>query len=159
MSDSITVKETDGKIIFWDIDGTLAPYRWEGQVRDVKCYGEYICPAIEKGLYLNRKPSKHMQKVVFECRAERQYVLGHYTYDKEKHDKIEWLGTHFPEIEDAIFIKTHKSKAEALLKFCKENGISPNQVLFVDDRVDILKEVEAAGIESWHISSFLDWFE
>lgn len=159
MSGFISVNETRGKIIFWDIDGTLAPYRWEGHVGDVECFGEEVCPVIEGGLCLNREPSKHMQKVVMECEAESQYVLGHYVYDKEKSDKVEWLSIHFPEIKDSVFVKTSQSKAKVLLEFCKENGISLEQVLFIDDRIDILKEAEAAGIESWHISSFLDWFE
>ena len=31
-------------------------------------------------------------------------------------------------------------------------------VLFVDDRLAILKEAERKGIQVWHISSFLDWY-
>lgn len=31
---SISIKDTMGKIIFWDLDGTLAPYRFNGHVAD-----------------------------------------------------------------------------------------------------------------------------
>ena len=156
---AITVENTRGKVIFWDIDGTLVPYRWPNGVGDVDHYGEKVCPAIEDGLCLNRHPSKHMQRVVTSCGAKRQFVLGHYEYAKETIDKIDWLHAYYPQIEQAIFIKPTQSKADALIQFCRENDIPLKCALFVDDRIDILKEAEAKGIECWHISSFLDWFE
>lgn len=159
MKDSISVNDTMGKVIFWDIDGTLSPYRWNGVVSGVPGYGEEICPAVESGLFLKREPSKHMQRVVKCCDASMQFVLGHYTYEKEKQDKVEWSHRYFPLIDDSIFVYINESKADALLDFCKAIGVSTKDVIFVDDRIDILAEAESKGIECWHISSFLDWFE
>ena len=49
-------------------------------------------------------------------------------------------------------------KADEILRYCKENDIDLRDVLFVDDRLAILKDAERKGIESWHVSSFFDWF-
>ena len=63
--DSITIADTRGKFIFWDIDGTLAPYRFNGHVGDPNGTnnGQSI-EEIEVGIFLERNPSKHMQKVL-----------------------------------------------------------------------------------------------
>jgi len=49
------------------------------------------------------------------------------------------------------------SKANCIIEYCKEKAIELKDIIFVDDVITILREAERKGIESWHISSFLDW--
>lgn len=49
------------------------------------------------------------------------------------------------------------SKADTILQYCKDHDISLQDVVFVDDVISFLREAERKGIESFHISSFLDW--
>ena len=48
--------------MFWDIDGTLAPYRFNGHILDPNGTNNGMSlKEIEDGIFLDRKPSKHMQ--------------------------------------------------------------------------------------------------
>lgn len=150
--------DTEGKYIFWDIDGTLAPYRFNDHVGspDGKDAG-MSREEIESGIFLNRMPSLHMKYVIGTCRAEKNIILGHITCEKERSDKIWWLKKHFPKINGQIFAEYPCPKHKVIISYCDAMGISLDRVLFVDDTISFLRDTEKAGIRSFHISSFLDW--
>ena len=156
---TIGVEDTRDKIIFWDIDGTLAPYRYNGHVADPEgtSNGQSM-KEIEQGIFFERKPSRFMQSVLRESQAREHIVMGHCICEKEVSDKQKWLDVHYPFIKKRLFAHESKSKAETILNYCRENAIDLQDVLFVDDRLAILKEAERKGIQVWHISSFLDWY-
>lgn len=147
------------KVVFWDIDGTLASYRFKGHIVE-----QHINPMngydneVNNGIFLKRLPSKMMQRVISSSQARSNYVIGHYIYEKEKADKEQWLSKHYPKIEKAVFVPRSESKASALIKYCKDRGILLADVVYVDDEVHSLAEADKFGIECWHISSFLDYF-
>lgn len=60
-------------------------------------------------------------------------------------------------IIDRLFVYTNFSKADCIIEYCKNNKIDLKDVIFVDDNIKFLREAEIKGIESYHISSFLDW--
>lgn len=159
LCESITLNDTRGKIIFWDIDGTLAPYRYNGHVGalDGTDFGQSI-EEIEDGIFEKRSPSKFMQIVLKECQAKEHIVLGHTRCEKENLDKDKWLDLYYPFINKRIFIDEEMSKTNEIIKYCTINNLSLDAVLFVDDTITIVREAERNGINSWHISSFLDWF-
>ena len=77
---------------------------------------------------------------------------------KEKNDKEKWLDIYYPSITKRVFpIYENESKADTIIEYCKNNNISLDEVIFVDDVITILREAEKKGINAWHISSFLDW--
>lgn len=156
---NICAEDTKDKVIFWDIDGTLAPYRYNGHVADPTgtSNGQSMYE-IENGIFFDRIPSRHMQAVLRETQAREHIVMGHCICEKEVSDKQRWLDVHYPFIKKRLFAHESKSKADEILSYCSENGIDLRDVLFVDDRLAILKDAERKGIESWHISSFFDWF-
>ena len=81
----ITVKETKGKYIFWDIDGTLAAYRYNEHVGDPDgTENGMSIEEIEDGIFLHRKHSKFMQKVVGQCQAKKNIIL-------KKKKKRKWM--------------------------------------------------------------------
>ena len=108
---------------------------------------------IEDGIFLARKPSEHMQKVIKECGAKENIIMSHCINEKEK-----WLDIYYPSITKRVFpIYDNESKADTILEYCKSHNISLDEVIFVDDVITNLREAEIKGINAWHISSFLDW--
>lgn len=151
-------EDLENKYIFWDIDGTLAEFRFNDHLASNNSNGHAMTfKEVENGVFLKRKPSLFMQKIVNECNAKEHIIMGHYIWQKELEDKHKWLNIYFPIIERRLFISLNNSKADIIIQFCKENDISLKDVVFVDDSLSILKEAELKGIRCYHISSFLDW--
>ena len=158
MIESITKKETQNKYIFWDLDGTLAPYRFNNHISDPNGTKNGISEQeIEDGIFLKRKPSRHMQQVLKTCMSKRNIIVGHYLNVKEINDKEKWLNKYYPNINDIIWVPMNNSKTEHILSYCNKKDISLDNIIFVDDVIKFLREAEHNKIESWHISSFLDW--
>lgn len=62
---SVEIKDLENKYVFWDIDGTLAPYRFNDHVADPDGTNNGMSiQEIEEGIFLGRKPSRHMQKAI-----------------------------------------------------------------------------------------------
>lgn len=155
---ALTPNDTKNKYIFWDIDGTLAPYRFNGHLCDPdgSKYGMSMAE-VENGLFLTRLPSKHMQNVIKTSGAKEHIVMGHVLVEKEISDKHIWLDKHFPIIKERLLTFENKPKFETIINYCKEKGIDLKDVIYVDDILAYIKEAERNGITSYHISSLLDW--
>lgn len=153
-----TPEDTKGKYIFWDIDGTLAPFRFNGHVSDPdgSKYGMNEAE-VNSGLFLTRLPSKHMQHVLETSGAKEHIVMGHAIREREISDKHIWLDKHFPYIKERLITFEDAPKYETIINYCKEHNIDLKDVIYVDDILPYVKEAERNGITSYHISSFLDW--
>lgn len=151
-------KDLKNKYIFWDIDGTLAPYRFNDHIADPEGTNNGMSlKEIDEHVFLYRKPSQHMQKVVNTCGAKQHIIMGHYRVDEERQDKKLWLDSFYPMIKEQLLVSQDKSKADIILQYCSEHNINIKDVVYVDDVVPFLQESERKGIKSFHISSFLDW--
>lgn len=85
---SIKLKDTKNKYIFWDVDGTLAPYRFNDHVGDPDgTENGMSIDEINKHVFLYRDPSRHMQRVIKECMAKENIVMGHCQIRQELEDK------------------------------------------------------------------------
>lgn len=160
LHDNITKAGLEGKIVFWDIDGTLAPYRFNGHVGD-PCgtnNGQSI-EEVNAGIFYKRKPSKFMQRVVADCNAKQHIIMGHCQATKEMDDKHKWLDWHYPMIKERLLVPGSHSKADAIISYCEQHNIDLLKVVYVDDVIPFLREAEKKGINAWHISSFMDYFE
>lgn len=154
----ITREELVGKYIYWDIDGTLAPYRFNDHIADPEGTNNGMSlKEIDDGVFLLREPSKLMQKVVKACGAKENIIMGHCQVEKEITDKQIWLDRHYPMIKERLLVFEDKSKADTILEHSTKRGISINEIVYVDDVIPFLREAERKGIRSLHISSFLDW--
>lgn len=155
---SLTPEDTKGKYIFWDIDGTLAPYRFNGHVSDPEGskYGMNQTE-VKNGLFLTRLPSKHMQRVVETSGAKEHIIMGHVLSEREIGDKYVWLDKHFPCIKERLLTFENVPKYQTISNYCKEHNIDLKDVIYVDDILIYIKEAERNGIPSYHISSLLDW--
>ena len=158
MNGNAQVKDLKNKYVFWDIDGTLAPYRFNDHVGDPDGTNNGMSlKEIEEGVFLTRKPSKHMQNVLNTCKAKKHIVMGHCQVKKEMEDKQPWLDKYYPMIKERLLVYEDISKAETILQYCRDNEIVLSEVVYVDDVIPFLREAERKGIRSYHISSFLDW--
>lgn len=158
MNGNAQVKDLKNKYVFWDIDGTLAPYRFNNHVGDPDGTNNGMSlKEIEEGVFLTRKPSKHMQNVLNTCKAKKHIVMGHCQVKKEMEDKQPWLDKYYPMIKERLLVYEDISKAETILQYCRDNEIDLSEVVYVDDVIPFLREAERKGIRSYHISSFLDW--
>lgn len=155
---NVLQKDLKDKIIFWDIDGTLAPYRFNNHLGDPDGSDNGMSlKEIDEHIFLERQPSKFMQKVIKTCLAKKHIIMGHCQNRQEMSDKEVWLAEHFPIINEVFLLLQTTSKADTILNYCKENNIDLQDIVFVDDSLTILREAERKGITSYHISSFLDW--
>lgn len=63
--------DLENKYVFWDIDGTLAPYRFNDHVSDPEGTNNGMSlKEISEHIFLTRKPSQHMMKVVYSVEQE-----------------------------------------------------------------------------------------
>lgn len=157
---SCTKSDLENKYIFWDIDGTLAPYRFNDHVADPdRTNNGMSLEEIAEHIFLTRKPSQHMMKVVYSCGTRRNFIMGHCQVQQEMDDKQLWLDKHFPIIrrQDRILTFENISKADSIVEYCAGHRIDLKDIVYVDDVIPFLREAERKGIKSYHISSFLDW--
>ena len=157
---SVRKSDLENKYVFWDIDGTLAPYRFNDHVSDPEGTNNGMSlKEISEHIFLTRKPSQHMMKVVYSCGARRNFIMGHCQVQQEMDDKQLWLDKYFPIIrrQDRILTFENISKADSIIEYCAEHRIDLKDVVYVDDVLAFLREAERKGIKSYHISSFLDW--
>jgi FMN phosphatase YigB (HAD superfamily) len=157
---SVRKSDLENKYIFWDIDGTLAPYRFNDHVSDPEGTNNGMSlKEISEHIFLTRKPSQHMMKVVYSCGARRNFIMGHCQVQQEMDDKQLWLDKYFTIIrrQDRILTFENISKADSIVEYCAGHRIDLKDAVYVDDVLVFLREAERKGIKSYHISSFLDW--
>ncbi len=155
----ISKDDLKDKYVFFDIDGTLAAYRFNDHVSDpLGTSNGMSILEIEDGIFFKRKPSLLMQKVLLENEAKENIALSYCLNEKERSDKNLWLDKYYPMIRKRFLIDLDKNKARTILDYCHDNNILLKDVIFVDDVLDYLKEAERLGIKSYHISSFLDYY-
>ena len=83
--------------------------------------------------------------------------MGHCQNQKEMADKQIWLDKYYPVISERLLVFEDTPKATCIIEYCQKKEIDLKEVIYVDDVIKFLREAERKGIESWHISSFLDW--
>jgi hypothetical protein len=157
---SVRKSDLENKYVFWDIDGTLAPYRFNDHVSDPEGTNNGMSlKEISEHIFLTRKPSQHMMKVVYSCGARRNFIMGHCQVQQEMDDKQLWLDKHFPIIkrQDRLLTFENISKADSIIEYCAGHRIDLKDAVYVDNVLVFLREAERKGIKSYHISSFLDW--
>ena len=156
MNENAQIKDLEDKYVFWDIDGTLAPYRFNNHVADPNGTNNGMSlKEIEDGVFLTRKPSKHMQNVLGTCNAKENIVMGHCQVKKEMEDKQPWLDKYYPMIKERLLVYEDKSKADTILQYCKTHNIDLNDVVYVDDVISFLREAQTNWKNSLLIPNFL----
>ena len=133
------LEKLKGKYVFFDIDGTLSEFRYNDKLfsdDQIGCQSDVI-----SGLD-----------------GENVFILGTVFTNNEAQQKYRWLASNFPniKIENIIFINRAEIKPLVILEYVKHFNWNISDVIFVDDRLDVLREAEVLGIKSYHPSSFVE---
>ena len=109
-------------------------------------------------LFYKARPLKTMQKITQELDSNKVLILGTIVTNNKINQKYMWLKENYPTIkkENIYFISSTMLKPEVILKYCKRYNIDVNDVVFVDDRLDVLRKAEELGITAYHPSSFTE---
>lgn len=149
------------KYVFFDVDGTLAEYRYDNKIYGGRC-SELGCQSLEdllfNNLFYTARPLKTMQKVIEKLDSDKIFILGAIATNNEIEQKYLWLKENYPNIkrENIFFICSTMLKPEVIMECCKHFNIDLKDVVFVDDRLDVLRKAEELGICAYHPSSFTE---
>lgn len=155
------LEKLKGKYIFFDIDGTLSEYRYNDKLYNGGC-SELGCQTLNdllfSNLFLNARPLKTMQDIICNLEPQSVYILGTIVTNNEVNQKYKWLEKHYPSIkkENIIFISSTMLKPDVIIEYSKKLNVSLDNIVFVDDRLDVLRKAETLGIVSYHPSSFTE---
>lgn len=156
---ALKAEDFKDKVVFWDLDGVLAPYRFNGHIMHADIQRNATDEEVDAGVFINRKPCKHVQNIMSSIDAKMQICITQHILEEEAMDKIGWIAKNCPKIDQTILNCMEDKRAIVLEKFCRDNGINKEDVIIVDDDLGHLTETEAAGFESWHVSSLMDFYE
>ena len=149
------------KYVFFDVDGTLSEYRYNDKLYSGGC-PELGCQTLEDLLFSNlfskARPLKTMQNIISKLDSDKVFILGTIVTNNEIEQKYIWLKENYPNIkkENICFISSTMLKLDVILEYCKYLNINKEDVVFVDDRLDVLRKAEELGITAYHPSSFME---
>lgn len=86
-----------------------------------------------------------MQQLINNLDPNKVFILGTIVTNNEINQKYKWLNENYPniKIENIIFISNTMLKPDVILTYCKHYNINIKDVVFVDDRLDILRKAES----------------
>ena len=153
------LEKLKGKYVFFDIDGTLSEFRYNDKLfSDDQIGCQSLNDLLFGDLFYKARPLKVMQKVISNLDSDKVFILGTVFTSNEARQKYRWLAENFPNIkeENIIFINRAEIKPLVILEYVKHFNWNISDVIFVDDRLDVLREAEVLGIKSYHPSSFVE---
>lgn len=160
----MNIKLLKDKYVFVDFDGTLCEYRYYGHLsgKTIEPTGVNLGGQTLNELLFNSydsvRPLKTMQKLLRKLDPNKIYVLGAIVTYNEIKTKIKWLKKHYPFIKEdnLIFVADLDIKTEVLQEYSKKLNVKFEDIIFIDDKLDVLRNAEEQGIPSYHITSFVD---
>ncbi len=155
------LERLNDKYVFFDVDGTLSEYRFNDKLY-AGLKPELGCQTLNEllfgDLFLNARPLKTMQKIISKLDKDKIFILGTIVTNNEINQKYVWLKENYPNIkkENIIFISSTMLKPDVIIQYSKTYKIALEDIVFVDDRLDVLRKAEEMGITAYHPSSFTD---
>lgn len=149
------------KYVFFDVDGTLSEYRFNDKLY-AGLKPELGCQTLNEflfgDLFLKARPLKSMQKIISKLDKDKVFILGTIVTNNEINQKYIWIKENYPNVkkENIIFISSTMLKPDVIMEYSKTYKINLEDIVFVDDRLDVLRKAEEMGITAYHPSSFTD---
>lgn len=155
------IEKLKDKYVFFDVDGTLSEYRFNDMLYASR-KPELGCQTLKDflfgDLFLKARPLKTMQNIIQKLDKDKIFVLGTIVTNNEINQKYVWLEKNYPNIkkENIIFISSTMLKPDVIIEYSLKYKIDLKDIVFVDDRLDVLRKAEEMGITAYHPSSFTD---
>ena len=152
------VENLKSKTVFFDLDGTLAEFRFLDMVGPENFSGDFLYEFAFGKLYDNVRPLATMQEVVKQLNPDKVYVLGAITLNSEIEEKYVWLEKHFPSIkrENILFVNCAEMKVELLEVYRRKLNLEYQDIVLVDDLHKTIQLAEGRGFRAYHPTSFVD---
>ena len=149
------------KYVFFDVDGTLTEYRFNDKLYaglKPELGSQTLNEFLFGDLFLKARPLKSMQKIISKLDKDKVFILGTIVTNNEINQKYVWLKENYPNVkkENIIFISSTMLKPDVIMEYSKTYKINLEDIVFVDDRLDVLRKAEEMGITAYHPSSFTD---
>ncbi len=153
------LEKLKNKYVFFDVDGTLAEYRYNDHVSGGNGWGGQTYEELFFGnVFVNNRPLKTMLHLIEQLEPEKVFVLGAITTNHEIDEKQEWFAKYYPMIkkENIIFVANSELKVVALEQYAKKLNITKEEIVFIDDKHETIRQTEEAGFKSYHVTSFVE---
>lgn len=152
------VESLKGKLVFLDLDGTLAEFRFSDMIAPEKITGDFLYALAFNKIYDNVRPLATMQEVVKQLNPDKIYILGAITLNSEIDEKYAWLAKYYPSIkkENIIFVNNAEIKIEMLEVYKRKFNLDYKDIVFIDDMHRTIQLAELRGFKSYHPTSFVD---
>lgn len=147
------------KVVFWGMDGVIIPYRFNGTIGISDTSYKFTKEEFSEGVLSSLVPSKHILNIMSSIDAKSQIVISCYMYPHEDVKRDVWVHEHLPKIKDTLMVHASFDKAKFIKDYCDIHDISIEDIIFIDDNIEELRKAELADIESWHVSSVMDFYE
>ncbi len=153
------IEKLKDKYVFFDVDGTLAEYRYNDHVSGKNDFGGQTWEELFFGdVFVKNRPLKTMVHLVEQLNPEKIFVLGVITTNHEIDEKYEWFVKYYPSIkrENIIFVANSSLKIIALEQYAQKLNVSKEEIVFIDDKHETIRQTEEAGFKSYHVTSFME---
>lgn len=145
-------------VIFFDVDGVLAPYEFGVNKHCIDDDEWDRKMAAGEDMYSTVSPIKLLQKFIERKGVDNVFVCSKAS-PEEWDSKLKFCYDGYGIPEDHIFRTSSKpEKVQVLKDFAKKYNIPENKIAIVEDTVDTLnmiyKDTDCATV---HVSSFLDY--
>ena len=153
------VKMLQGKKIFIDFDGTLCEYRYNNHILgDEDIGGQTRAEILFGDAFINARALNTTKKFLSCFNFDDIYILGQVVSKHEIDQKMKWLKVNYPKIKEKniFFISESIKKYEVLEEFSKYTDTKRENIVLIDDKLRVLREVEKVGFLAFHITSLVD---
>lgn len=152
------------ELVFFDFDRTLCVHDYSSDYQSLDDY-ECECYAMLheiNNIHSKDKPLKCMQwfaKEVKMCDA-KLYCLTHEIFNLRDDYKSKFIKKHYSETPmEYLTVDTSSHKIDMIKAVARMHNIPCDKCMLIDDKVQTIYEATKAGIQAYHISNIMLWFE
>lgn len=149
--------------IFVDFDDTLVIHQHNIHIYEKN---KFLKEAFsEVNVYPHSTPNKAIISLLMQAKKEgiKSHVLSWVNNSIETKVKEKYCQQHSPGlIHNVLGVASHEDKTGLMLAFAESNKIKPENIMFIDDRIDTLKSAKNAGFTvytpQWIMEKHIEYF-
>ena len=151
-------------LVFFDFDRTLCVHDYPMQYQGSEDYEDecYSMLNILDVLHEKDRPLKCMQWIARKLRdnGAKLFCLTHEIFNLRNGYKIEFLNKNYADTPmKLIAVDSPSHKIDMIKAIARSYNIPLSKCMIIDDRMPTIIEANAAGIQAYHISNVMLWYE